>query len=71
MLFDFWLMVKFLKLKIWQAKGLDTTSLTQDFTRAFDAYTGHDHGAPILAVSRRYVAPWLTVGNLPDGNWNV
>lgn len=69
-LFDFWLMVKFLKMKMWQAKGLDSTTYTQDFTRAFDAYTGHDHGAPILSVTRVWQSPWLTTANVPDGSWN-
>jgi hypothetical protein len=69
--FDFWLMVKFLKLKMWQAKGLDTTSLNSDFTRAFDAVTGQDHGAPVLNLSRTRNTPFLTMGNVQDGNYNI
>lgn len=68
--FDFWVMVKFLKLKLWQAKGLDTTSLMADFSRAFDAATGQDHGAPVLNLSGGGSAPWISSHNLPDGNWN-
>lgn len=71
LLFDFWLLVKFLKLKMWQAKGLDTTSLNSDFTRTFDACTGQDHGAPILNLSRTRNTPFLTMGNVQDGAWNV
>lgn len=51
--FDFWLCVKFLKLKTWEAKGLDTTHLRDDFMRAFSDITAQDHGAPNLAVAVR------------------
>jgi len=71
LLFDFWLLVKFLKLKMWQAKGLDTTSLTNDFSRAFDACTGQDHGAPVLNMSRTRNTPFLTMGNVQDGNYAI
>jgi len=68
---EFWLMVKFLKLKMFQAKGLDTTSLTNDFTRVFDAATGQDHGAPVLGLANNFKTPWLNMSNVPDGNWNT
>lgn len=70
-LFDFWLLVKFLKLKMWQAKGLDTTSLVNDFARTLDALTGMDHGAPVLGLANTFKTPWLTMYNVPDGNWNT
>lgn len=69
--FEFWLMVKFLKLKLWQAKGLDTVSLAADFNRAFDATTDQDHGAPVLGLSSSHKTPYLNMQNVPDGNWNV
>lgn len=68
--FDMWLMVKFLKLKLWQAKGLDTTTLMADFSRAFDAAVGQDHGAPVLGLSGPTCVPMIGAFNLPDGNWN-
>ena len=70
-LLDFWMMVKFLKLKIWQAKGLDTASLAADFSRCFDATTGQDHGAPVLGLANTFKTPWLNMTNIPDGNWNT
>jgi len=70
-LFDFWLTVKFLKLKMWQAKGLDTAALVNDFTRALEQFTGADHGAPILGLANTYQTPWLNTTNVPDGNWNT
>lgn len=68
--FDYWLMVKFLKLKLWQSKGLDTANLAADFNRVMDSATGQDHGAPVLGLSGGYKTPWLNMQNLPDGNWN-
>jgi len=60
--FDFWLLVKFLKLKTWEAKGLDTTHLRDDFMRTFSDATAQDHGAPNLSVTRR-----RRIGLLPLG----
>jgi len=68
--FDFWLIVKFLKLKMWQAKGLDTTNLASDFNRVMDAATGQDHGAPVLSTAGGYKTPYLNMQSVPDGNWN-
>ena len=68
-LFDFWLMVKFLKLKLWQAKGLDTIAYTQDFQRTFNVLTGQDQGAPVLSLSPMWDGPYITVWNVPEGNW--
>lgn len=70
-LFDYWLLVKLLKLKLWQAKGLDTTSLVNDFARLMDAFTGQDQGAPQLSLTSRRQHPFLTTYNLPDGNWRT
>ena len=52
--FDFWLLVKFLKLKTWEAKGLDTTALRDDFMRTFYDVTGQDKGAPVLMLTQRF-----------------
>jgi hypothetical protein len=70
-LFDFWLLVKLLKVKLWQAKGLDTTAYLSDFARTLDALTGMDHGAPVLGLANSFKTPWLTMYNVPDGNWNT
>jgi hypothetical protein len=69
--FDFWLLVKLLKVKMWQAKGLDVTAYVSDFTRTLDALTGMDHGAPVLGLANSFKTPWLTMYNVPDGNWNT
>lgn len=70
-LFDFWLMVKLLKVKLWQAKGLDVSAYLSDFMRTLDALTGMDHGAPVLGLANTFKTPWLTTWNVPDGSWNT
>lgn len=70
-LFDFWLMVKLLKVKLWQAKGLDVSAYLSDFMRTLDALTGMDHGAPVLGLANTFKTPWLTTYNVPDGSWNT
>jgi hypothetical protein len=65
LLFDFWLCVKLLKLKTWEAKGLDTTALRDDFMRAFSDITAQDHGAPELGLTRRRGYDVMPLG-VPD-----
>lgn len=50
-IFDFFLMVKFLKLKLWQAKGFDTTGLTTDLDRLFVGLTSAK-GAPVIYLTK-------------------
>jgi hypothetical protein len=70
-LFDFWLMVKFLKLKMWEIKGLDTQAIRDDFMRTFNALTGQSEGAPVLRISPCRGFPYITPANVPEGSWNV
>jgi hypothetical protein len=70
-LFDFWLCVKMLKMKLWQSKGLDTTALASEFAAALDSLTGQDVGAPVLSVAPRPYVPYIDRYNVPDGNWVV
>lgn len=66
--FDFMLVVKFLKLKVWEAKGLDTQHLRDDFIRTFGDVTGQDHGAAVLPmVNRRFGLPAPTVADTGFG----
>ena len=67
-LFDFWLMVKFLKLKFWQAKGLDTTTYTQDFQRLLNTLIGQDVGGQELYLSGCRSDAFMG-GNVPEGSW--
>lgn len=68
--FDFMLLVKFLKLKMWQAKGLDTTSLEMDFARFYDMMISQNKGAPVLSVApRRY--PTTLPLNVPETGYGL
>jgi hypothetical protein len=51
--FDFILMVKFLKVKMWNAKGLDSTALESEFRLFYDMMTSQNKSSPILLVSPR------------------
>lgn len=70
--FDPWLMIKFVKQRFSELKGLDNAgSLTADFIRTFSTLTGKDTGAQILSLSPSRDTPYLTMQSIPDGNWNV
>lgn len=66
-----WLMIKFVKFKFYELKGLSTTGVQADFMRIFNALTGKDTGARVLSlapqVTNQYIGPW----SIPDGSWNV
>lgn len=65
------LLIKALKVKMWNAKGLDTTMLVAEYAELFGFLTGKDKGARVLNVSARHSAGLLGRGNLPDGGFNV
>lgn len=70
-LFQPWLMIKFLKLKFQESSGLDATASRTDFTRLFNSLTGKAQGAPKLSLAPRmppiFIGPW----SIPDGSWDV
>lgn len=69
--FDAFLIERTFKLKLWEAKGLDTTNLLQDAARAFIYVTGADTGAPVLNVAGRAGNFLLGYQNVPDGSWSM
>jgi len=68
-LLDQWICVKYLKLKFWQAKGLDTSAYTDDFVRTWNARISKDRGGPILTLSPRPRTLLIGINNIPDGSW--
>lgn len=66
--FDFFLLVKFLKVKMWQAKGLNTTALEGDMDRLFGSIVS-DKGAPTLSLSARMGSELIGSANIPQGSW--
>ena len=70
--FDPWLMVKFLKQKFTELKGLDSNgAMVADFMRTFSSLTGKDTGAQILSLAPVVNTPYLTMNSIPDGSWGV
>ena len=71
LLYNPWLLIKFVKMKFYELKGFDTTATQADFMRVFESLTGKDTGAKILSLSpqitSQYIGPW----SVPDGSWNV
>lgn len=65
LLFDYMLLVKFLKLKMWSAKGLDTTDLQSEFNLMFNMVTSGDKAAPMLGIVPSRVAGALSL-NTPE-----
>lgn len=71
LLYDPWLLVKFVKFKFYELKGFATKGVQADFMRVFESLTGKDTGAEKLnlapIVQTPYVGPW----SIPDGSWSV
>jgi len=71
LLYDPWMLVKFVKFKFYELKGFNTAGVNADFLRVFNALTGKDVGAKILSlapkITNQYLGPW----SVPDGSWNV
>lgn len=70
-LFDQWVISAYLKLKYWEAKGLDTTAYAKDFLTVWEARIGKNKGAPVLTMAPRARSMLIGVNNIPDGSWNV
>lgn len=66
-----WLLVKFVKLKFCELKGLPTKGPAADFMRIFNSLTGKDTGAKILSLAPTFTTPYLGPWSIPDGSWNV
>ena len=71
LLLDPWIVVKYLKLKFWEAKGLDTTAYSNDFVKMWDMRIGKNKGAPMLTMAPRARTMLIGINNIPDGSWNV
>jgi hypothetical protein len=70
-LIDCWLMVAYIKLKFYEAKGLSTDALLRDFMNVFTTLTGKEKGAPILNMAPRVRSILLGPYSIPDGNWPI
>jgi len=64
-----WLLVKFLKVKMWAAKGFDTTVLQAEFDTLFLSLTAKSKGSRVLSLAPKTGAVFIGVQNVPEGNW--
>jgi len=69
--FDPWLLIKYVKFKFFSLKGFNTVDVQADFMRIFNSLTGKDVGAPILNLAPRPLSQYLGPWSVPDGSWNV
>lgn len=72
LMYNPWLLVKFVKFKFYELKGFNTAGVNGDFMRVFNNLTGKDVGGAKLSLSGMpasvgYLGPW----SIPDGNWNI
>ena len=70
-MFDAWVISAYLKLKYWEAKGLDTAAYTKDFLGVWEARISKNKGAPMLTLAPRSRTMLIGINNIPDGSWNV
>lgn len=71
-IFDRNLMIKGLKVRLWNQKGFDTTTLTREYDEFYHAYLGQNQGAPVVKLSGRAATILLDPRrNVPDGNWQA
>jgi hypothetical protein len=64
-----WLLVKMLKLKMWAAKGFDTTELQNEFQIMWDSLTAKSKGSRVLSLAPKTGTVFIGVQNVPEGNW--
>jgi hypothetical protein len=70
-LYNPWLVIKFVKFKFYELKGFPTNGVQGDFMRVFNSLTGKDVGAKILSLSPQVTSPYIGPWSVPDGSWNV
>lgn len=68
---DPWIVSAYLKLKYWEAKGLNTTAYQKDFLNIWEARIGKNKGAQTLTLAPRARTMLIGINNIPDGSWNV
>jgi len=64
-----WLLVRLLKVKMWSAKGFDTTTLAAEFTTMWNSLTAKSKGSRVLSLAPKTGTVFIGVQNVPEGNW--
>lgn len=71
LLYNQWLLIKFVKFKFYELKGFNTAGVKEDFMRVYLSLTGKDTGAPILSLSPQRTLQYIGPNSVPDGSWQV
>lgn len=71
LMYNPWLLIKFVKFKFYELKGFGTTGVQADFMRVYNSLTGKDVGGKILSLAPRHMNPYIGPWSIPDGSWNV
>jgi hypothetical protein len=71
LMYNPWLLIKFVKFKFYELKGLPTAGVQGDFMRVFNSLTGKDTGADILSLAGSQSTMYINARSIPDGSWNV
>lgn len=69
--FDDFLIIAGMKMKLWTAKGMEATELSREFNYMLDAEKSQTQGAPVIALDARWEYLYISGQNVPDGSWNV
>lgn len=70
-LIDRRLLIAGLKLRLWDAKGLDTTSLAAEFDYLLNNEKGTTQGAPVLNLCGPYGPTLVGWNNVPDSGYGL
>lgn len=65
------LITRYLKLKMLEATGFDTTKAQEDFNQIFTFLTGTEKGAPVLNAGGKGAFPYLGYRNIPDTGFGM
>ena len=65
------LISRYLKLKMLESGGFDTTKAQADFNQIFSFLTGTEKGAPVLRAGGRRGFPYLGYRNIPDTGYGM
>jgi hypothetical protein len=59
------------KFKLWNAKGMDSTDLANQFSYMLEAEKAQTQGAPVINLTSYWNSFYISGRNIPDGSWNV
>lgn len=69
LLHDAWLLVKFLKYKYLQLKGLNSDPASREFTALLLTMVGKDRGGRVLSLTGRQGTKYINENSVPEGSW--